>query len=154
MKGISIVEVIIAAAIIMVSVTGIITALLTFLKISNNNTDKTQAVLMLEETQEVVQYIRDKSYADNIAILDSSDDYYVVWNGLDYSLSTTTQVEKGKFTRKLNFETVDRDVDDDITESGTTDTGTRKVTVDISWSNSEGNDNISSEFLIHDVYQN
>ena len=152
-KGISIIEVIVASAIIAISVVGIVTALQAFLLISLDNTEKTQAALMLEETSEVVQYIRDKGWSANIEVLDSQVEYYIVWNGLDYSLTNTPQIEKQKFTRKLIFEEVERDSNDDITSSGTLDTGTRKVVVTIEWSNSRGDQSVSSEFLIHDVYQ-
>ena len=152
-KGISIVEVVVSSAIIAVSVVGIVTALQAFLLMSLGNSEKTQAVLMLEETSEVVQYIRDKEWTANINYLDDETDYYIVWNGLDYSLTDTPQVEKGKFTRKLVFEEVYRDGNDDIAESGTLDEGTRKVIVNIGWTNSDGNQTVSSEFLIHNVYQ-
>lgn len=153
LKGISIIEVVIASGIIAVSVVGIVTALQAFLVVSLDNSDKAQAVLMLEETSEVVQYIRDKSWIENIAILDDQTDYYLVWNGLDYSLSETPQLEKGKFTRKLVFDDVERDSSDDIVENGSIDSGTKKVTVDIIWNGSKGNQTVSSQFLIHDVYQ-
>lgn len=152
-KGISIVEVVISSAIIAISVVGIVTALQSFLIISLGNSEKTQAVLMLEETSEVVQYIRDKGWSANINYLDDQTDYYIVWNGLDYSLTDSPQLEKGKFTRKLVFEEVYRDSNDDIVESGTLDEGTRKVVVNIEWTGTDGSQTVSSEFLIHNVYQ-
>lgn len=153
-RGISIIEILVASAIITISVIGIVTTLQSFLIVSLGNSDKAQAVLMLEESLEVVQYIRDKGWETNIEILDDETDYYINWNGSDYLITSTPQIEKNKFSRKLVFEEVYRDVDDDIAESGTLDAGTRKVLVTIDWTNAEGNQSVSSEFLIHDVYQN
>jgi len=150
--GFSIVEIVVATAIIGVSVVGIVAALNSFLYLSISNTNKAQAALLLEESLEVTQYIRDKSWTGNIAILNPGTEYYILWNDIDYSITDVPQSEK--FTRILRFEKVDRDSSDNITASGDEDPGTRKVFVDISWNESGETKNINSEYLIHDVYQN
>jgi Tfp pilus assembly protein PilV len=125
-RGISIIEIVIAAAIIGISVIGIINSLKVFLSLSMKNTNEAQAGLLLEETLEVLQYSRDKGWTSNIKNLNKNVGYYILWNGIDYSATTTPQV----------------------------DDGTRKVSVEIAWKDGVEDKKVNSEFLIHNVYQN
>lgn len=155
-RGVSILEILIASAIIGISVVGVITSLKVFLVFSLKNTEDAQSSILLEESLEVVQYLRDKGWDQNIKDLVIDQDYYIYWDGIDYSITDIPQLENGKFTRKIQFKEVMRDnsSDDIVTTGGYTDSGTKKVLVDISWQSHEGNKNINSEFLIHNVYQN
>lgn len=154
-KGISIIEIIISAAIIGVSVVGIIAAVNVFLILSFKNTDEAQGALLIEETLEVMQYLRDDSWSSNVDPLLPDVIYYILWNGLDYSITTIPQITNGKFIRKIYVYDVYRDSEDDIVSSGgDLDSGTKKIYVDVSWDDKGTLRNVNSEFLIHDVYNN
>lgn len=154
-KGISIVEIIISAALIAIAISGIIAAVNVFLAISVKNTNQAQAALLLEETMEVLQYLRDDTWAGNFSNINTNSDYHLDWDGVNYSTTTVAVLVNGKFTRTFNFDPVNRDSNDDIVSvGGSSDPDTYLVNVLVSWQESDGPKSVSSEFLIHNVYQN
>jgi Tfp pilus assembly protein PilE len=154
-KGLSVIEIVISAALIAIVVVGIVGAVNVFFTISVKNTNQAQAALLLEETLEILQYLRDDTWTGNFSNASLSTNYHLDWSGADYSTTTTPVLVNGKFTRIYNLDAVKRDDDDDIVSSGgTIDPGTLLVNVDISWQESSGTASTSSQFLIHNVYQN
>ncbi len=154
-RGISIVEIIVAAAIISVSVVGIVGAIQVYLKIVYENTRETQAVLLLDETAEALQYLRDTSYATNFATTTSSVTYTLYWNGTGYQLATSTITLPYNMSRTLTLSAVNRDGGDQIvTSGGTVDPDTKKATITIAWLYKNATTTITSEVLIHDMYAN
>ena len=153
-KGFSIVEIIIAAAIIGVSVVGIVAAIQVYLKIVYQNTRETQAVLLLDETAEALQYMRDDSFANNYGSINYIDTYTIFWNGSGYQLSTSTIELPYQMTRTVVFAEVKRNGDDQISPIGTTDDRTLNATVKIMWPYKGENKDITAQTLIHDLYEN
>jgi Tfp pilus assembly protein PilV len=153
-KGISIVEIVVAAAIIGTSVVGIAGAIQIYLKIVYQNARETQAVLLLDETAEALQYLRDDSFSANIDTAVSGTTYTVFWNGIGYELGTSTITLPYDMTRTVVFSDVERDGNDQIASSGTADDATRKATITIAWPYKGVTETIASEMLIHDMYAN
>lgn len=154
-KGISIVEIIIAAGIIAVSIVGIVGAIQIYLTIVYQNAREAQAVLLLDETAEALQYMRDSGYQTYIGSRTLGESYSVFWNGTGYELATSTISLTYDMTRTVVFEEVRRDGSDQITESGgTIDEDTRKAVVTISWPYKEEFKNLQSEVLLHNIYEN
>jgi len=153
-RGISIVEIIVAAAIIGVSVVGIVAAIQVYLKVVYQNTRETQAVLLLDETAEALQYMRDDSFTTHFGDINFTDRYTIYWDGSGYELSTSTVSLPYDMTRTVVFGEIKRDSQDQISTSGTTDTGTLKATVLIEWPYKEEIEELTSETLIHDLYEN
>lgn len=153
-RGISVVEIIVSAAIIAVSVTGIVAAIQVYLKVVYQNTRETQAVLILDETAEALQYMRDESFSDFYGDVTFGDSYTVFWNGTGYELSTSTISLPYNMTRTVVFDQITRAGDDQISTSGTTDPRTLKATLSIEWPYKEANEVITAEILIHDLYEN
>jgi Tfp pilus assembly protein PilV len=154
-KGISIVEIVIAAGIIATSVTGIFGAIQIYLKIVQQNAHKAQAVLLLDETSEALQYLRDKSYDTNIGSKSTNTDYSIFWNGSEYELTTSTTTLPYQMTRTIRFQNVQRNSSSQIVESGgTVDLDTRKVNITIAWPYQNETKTITSEVLIHNTYDN
>lgn len=154
-KGISIVEIIIAAGIIGISVVGITGAIQIYLKIVYQNTREAQAVMYLDETAEILQYLRDVSYSTHFENTQSSQEYTVFWNGTGYELATTTITLPYQMNRSIIFSDVERDSSDQIVASGgTLDVGTKKALVTISWPYADETKSIASEVLIHNIYDN
>ena len=154
-RGISIVEIVIAAAVIGVSVVGLVGAVQVYLKLVYQNTRQAQAVLLLDETAEALQYLRDDSFSEHIGGTENDTAYAVVWNGTGYELGTSTITLPYDMTRTVMFSTVERDSSDKIVSSGgSVDGGTRRATITISWPYKEATSTVSSELLIHNTYDN
>lgn len=154
-KGISIVEIIIAAGIIAVSVIGIAGAIQVYLKIVYQNARETQAVLLLDETAEAVQHLRDVSFETYVADRDPDQEYTLYWNGFGYALATSTLVLPYEMTRTIMFADVSRDGSDQIVQNGgTIDSDTKKVSITIRWPYKNETKSIVSEMLIHNMYEN
>jgi Tfp pilus assembly protein PilV len=154
-KGISIVEIVIAAGIIATSVIGIVGAVQVYLKIVYQNTRETQAVLLLDETAEALQYLRDVSFDTNIESTVANTTYTTYWNGTAYQLATSTISLPYDMTRTITFENIRRDSSDQIVSSGgTVDSNTKKAVITISWPYKEETKTLTSEVLIHNTYAN
>lgn len=154
-KGISIVEIVIAAGIIAVSITGIVAAIQVYLKIVHQNTRESQAVLLLDETAEALQYLRDVSYQTNAADIPTNTLYTIFWNGTSYELATSTITLQYDMTRTVTFEDVYRDNSDQIVSSGgTKDYNTKKAGITITWPYKDETKILSSELLLHNIYEN
>lgn len=153
--GISIVEIIVASAIIGISVVGITSAIQIYLKIVYQNTRETQAVLLLEEAAEALQYIRDLDYEIEIKTRDPNIDYSLFWNGTGYELTDSSISLPYAMSRTIRFSDVFRDSADQITDvGGTLDPDTKKAEITVEWSYSDIQKVISSEILIHNTYAN
>lgn len=154
-KGLSIIEIVISAALIAVSVAGIIAAANVFFALSIKNTNQAQAALLLEETAEILQYLRDDSWDGNFTNMSTATNYHLDWDGTDYATTTTPVLVNGRFTRTFNIDEVRRDSSDDIVSSGgSVDPDSYLVNVSISWVEKSGPQSVTSKFLIHNVYQN
>ena len=153
-QGISVVEIIVAAAIIGVSVIGIVAAIQVYLKVVYQNTRETQAILLLDETAEALQYMRDKSFSTYFASSTVGTTYTVYWSGTGYEFSTSTITLPYQMTRTVILSQVKRNSDDQIASSGTIDPKTLKATLQINWPYKSEIKNITSEMLIHNLYAN
>jgi len=131
-SGMSLVEVIIAAAIILALSIALISANLSYLRTSNTNIKITKAVYLAEEGVEAVNFIKNNNWAD---LGNIGTNYYLYWTGSTWLATTTINVIDGKFERSFFTESVNRDLNDDIVlVGGATDVNTRKLTVQVSWS--------------------
>ncbi len=153
--GFSLVEVLIACAIISATTFALVSASTQGLQLSREALRQTQASLLLEEGAEAVKSIRDGAWAD-ISAPTLDTDYYLVFdtNTSKWTLTTTDPgAMDAFFSRKVVISAVNRDANDDIATSGTLDARTRKVTVNVTWVAS--NTEISSKdlsFYISDIF--
>lgn len=153
-KGMSIVEIVIASAIIAVCVTGIVGAIQIYLKIVYQNSRQSQAVLLLSEAAEALQFLKDESYSAQISNKTPGTNYYLLWNGSDYELKTTPVSLPFGIVRKINFEEVRRDSTDQIVSSGgTVDSQTKKAIIEITWPYKDEIKTLKSEVLLHNIYE-
>lgn len=155
------VEIIIAIAIISISLFALSNAAnLAFLFIEET-TREGRVSFLLEEGLEAVRILRDLSWAENIAPLASDTPYYPIFN-VGWSLvgSDPGPID-GIFTRSVIFEDVyRRDSDYDIVDIGapdpkTLDPETKKVTASVTWVST--NNKISTRTLatyITNLFQN
>ncbi|MEA3399137.1 MAG: prepilin-type N-terminal cleavage/methylation domain-containing protein [Patescibacteria group bacterium] len=129
-KGFSLIEVVIASAIISIVIFATMSVAQKSLQLSNRSLRQAQANFLLEEGVEVVKSTRDNGWS-NISDLTLDTDYYFEYNS-SWSLSLIPNTIDA-FTRTVFFESVFRDVNDDLSSSGTLDDDARKVTITVSW---------------------
>lgn len=151
--GFSVIEIIIAAAVMLTVVTFVIVALQFYIKLSSSIAQKNLATSLIEEGGEALQLMRDKGFATNIETLSLNTTYYLYWNGSVYSATTTPTIISGNYYRTFILEHVSRDLNDSIvTSGGDPDINTRKATLSVS-TVAEGETLLSSEMLIHNSYE-
>lgn len=137
--GVSVVEVLIASAIIMTSVIAIMGVYGGLTSIAIRNTGKVQAGMLLDEGAEALRFMRDVSWTSNISPLVNGTTYTLYW---DYSTSTygwrattTRDMIDDQFDRTFVLSAVNRDATtyNIVNSGGVLDTGTRKATISVSW---------------------
>jgi type II secretory pathway pseudopilin PulG len=154
-KGISIVEIIISASIISLVTLFVSLSFQVYISISNQNSKTIQTALLFEEAGEVLQFLRDKSWTDNIDTLNLNTEYQILWNGSEYSLTEDSVLIQNIYTRKIILEEVERDSSDSIVSNGgTVDPKTLKARIVISWQEAGEEKLMETETLIHNVYDN
>src|SRR5574343_101171 len=89
--GLSMVEIVVAAAILITIVTAAGTAWQLYLKTAASSVRQSQAALIVEETSEVLRLFRDQSWTNLIAPLTTGVDYQLFSSGTLYS-ATTSQI--------------------------------------------------------------
>ncbi|KKU67934.1 MAG: hypothetical protein UX89_C0010G0013 [Parcubacteria group bacterium GW2011_GWA2_47_16] len=135
-KGVSLVEVVIATALLFLALTGIVTAYNMFVRVGVTTMKTIQATYLLEEGVEAVASIRDFGWTSNIAGLTPGNNYFLFWNGSRWLSTTTVSKIDNTYTRSFTLANVNRGSGDVIvTSGGTVDAGTKKLTVSVSWQN-------------------
>jgi type II secretory pathway pseudopilin PulG len=132
-KGISIIEILVAIFIIVVALTSLL-GLITFsFKTSTLTKEINQANSLAQETIEAVRNFRDGTIwnVDGLGVLLVDINYYPKKSGMPPKWQMILGTETiGGFTRKVVFNSVLRDVNDNIVESGgVVDADTKKATV-------------------------
>lgn len=156
-KGFSVVEIIVASAIIATVVTAIGGGWQIYLKTTRDAMNYTMAANMTEEGGEAVQLLRDLGWTTNIASLSLDTSYDLYWDTTNstYKATTTPQLLQGLYRRTITFGAVERDAWDNIvTSGGTTDANTRKVTIDVYLGSATSTPLSESQMLIHNTYAN
>lgn len=131
-RGFMMIEVIVAASIITISVLSAMSVAQMSIRTSRQAFHTTQAAFLLEEGAEAVRILRDNAWT-NISSLTPATDYYPTFSGGTWTLSSTPNTV-GIFTRTVRITAVNRDnTTKDISAVGTDDPGTKLVTVTVSW---------------------
>lgn len=152
--GVSLVEVVVGAAILLLALSGLVTAYGVYLKAGLQGTEELQAAYLLEEGLEALRALRDAGFTSNVAALAAGTTYYLSWNGSRFVSTTTKEVIGGTFTRSFLPSPVYRAADQNIAESGALDPAIRKITVSVSW---QGKNGTTTKFLstyLTDLFSN
>jgi len=152
-KGFSIVEVVVAAAIVLLIGTAFTGVLSQTTSLSSRALRIAQTSSLLEEGAEAVKTIRDEDWA-TISALNLNTVYYLSYNTNTnkWSLSTTPNTIDSLFTRTVVFSSVNRDVNEDISDTGTVDVKTKKVTINVNFNTQNGVVDKSMSFYISDIF--
>jgi hypothetical protein len=155
-SGMSLVEIVVGSAIIMTSMVAIIGVYGNLTSMSLRNTSRIQAAMLVEETAEILRFMRDKGWSNDIALLENEVDYYIHFSNDIWLSSTTPNTTLGFFDRKFTLSPVYREVDSfDITSSGgTIDDGTRKAYIEVSWFDGGSTSSRRAELYLHNIFNN
>lgn len=154
-KGFSLVEIIIASSILLISVISIFSAFVLALSTSSKNTAKVQAAFLLEEGHEALRNMRDFGYSANIAPLQNGTTYRLAFSSQRWQATTTNTFIDSKFDRTFTLSAVGRDTDHNIVSSGgTVDTNTKKVTVNVSWREGSATTTKTMESYVSNIFNN
>lgn len=152
-KGFTLVEVVIASALVLSAVLALLGIHSLYLRTAFSNANAVKAAFLIEEGIEAVRFMRDASWDANIAPLSLSTEYGIVFNGTGWQTSTQTYVEN--FSRTASFSAVSRDANGDIVASGgSVDPRTLLLRVSVSWPNTNGTTTKSISTYITDIYEN
>lgn len=147
-------EIIIGASVITVGILAIITSYNLYFQYALANQNNAQVGYLLEEGLEVVSFLRDGSWAENISTLSTSTIYYISFNGSSWATTTSPQYVDGKFLRSFNVSDVFRDINDDISSSGAYDPNTKQVTVSVSFVQGHSTTTKSISTYMTNIYGN
>lgn len=148
-SGFSLVEILVACSIMLLAMFSILVLAKKSITLSRQALHQTQASFLLEEGAEAVKIVRDNGWT-NITGLTNGTTYYPTFSGSTWTLSTTPATS-GIFTRTAVSSAVYRNGSNDIAASGTLDSGTRKITVTTSWSESGTTRSKSVSFYISNI---
>lgn len=126
-QGFSLVEVLIAIALLGIGGTSIVMMLGNSYQSSQAGSDRSEATFLASQTYEAVRSIGQNAYNRLIDGTYGLDDSIGTWN-----LSATSDTVD-RFTRQVVVETAQRDTGGDLVSSGMPDIHTKKITTTINW---------------------
>jgi prepilin-type N-terminal cleavage/methylation domain-containing protein len=155
-NGFSLVEVLIASAMISLVAFSLVTATTKGLELSDRSLNQIKVNNIIEEGIEAVKTIRDTNW-DNIENLGIDTDYYLSFNtgSNSWQLVEVNQDEfvNEIFNRKISFHDIERDENtDDIVASGTLDDGGRRVDISITYLYKEQTINKEASFYLFNLF--
>lgn len=150
-SGISLVEVIVGAAITTLILSGLIAAYQLYFKTALANLRHVQAAFLAEEGAEALRFLRDGSWS-NLSALTVGATYYIVFQSGNWQITTNNIFVDGIFERKFILNNVYRDGTDDIAPTGTLDPNTKKVAVVVSWSTGIATTTKSLDFYLTNLF--
>ena len=142
-SGFGMVEILVAVFIFSLILGSLIAASNSYLSSAADNLRSTEAAYLAEEGVEAVKIIRDTGWANINAIPDNID-YYLYFNEASstnkiWNATSTFSQSDQTFIRSFRLYSVYRDSNGRIiTEGGTLDPNSKKVSVSVSWPSREG----------------
>lgn len=133
-SGFSLVEVVLGASLVLLALSGLITAYVFYFRAGLRNTPELQAAFLLQEGVEAVTLMRDEAWA-NLASFSPETPYFLSWNGAKWTATASETLINGAFRRTATISEVYRRMSDkDIVASTSpdvkaVDSGTRQLTV-------------------------
>lgn len=138
-KAFTIIEVIVVAAVIIAVFVAILGFFAFESKVAERGRMRLKAASLNREAIEAVRNFRDNTIwaSDGIGNLNTGANYHPVISGDSWNIISDSEIIN-EFTRKIVFDRVYRDGNDNISGSGTEDSNTRKVIITISWTDRQG----------------
>lgn len=140
-KGFTIIEILVAIAVIIAAFTAILGFFAFEARVAERGRARLEAISFAQEAIEAVRNFRDNtgwsSPGIGIGTLTAGVDYHPVSSPTGWNIALEDETI-GEFTRAIVFNEVYRDVNHNISGSGTKDENTRKVTITVSWTDRQG----------------
>ena len=140
-KGFTIIEILVAIAVIITAFTAILGFFAFEARVAERGRMRLEAISLAQEAMEAVRNFRDNtdwsSPGIGIGTLTAGVDYHPISSSAGWDIVLGNEVIN-EFTRAIVFNEVYRDVNHNISGSGTEDENTRKVTITVSWSDRQG----------------
>ncbi len=154
--GVTIAEVLIGAAIILLVGGAVIGVFVTSMGHYRQTPSSVKAAFLAEEGLEAVKTLRDRSWQEEIADLNTNTPYGLVFDAAAgrWEATTTPQVVDGRFHRWFTLAEVTRNNKDRIDSSGTVDPGTRQVTLTVKWPSYNGTSSREVSAYLTDLFGN
>jgi Tfp pilus assembly protein PilV len=154
-SGLTLVEVLIAASIILVFLLALFGAHNLYLKAALSNGEVIKASALAEESLEIMRFFRDTSWDTNIVTLALDTDYFLTFANGVWGVNTTNIFVDSLFERKISLSAVYRDVNGDIiTSGGTLDPDTVLVEASVSWLDREATTTKSISTYLTNLHDN
>ena len=154
-KGFGLIEMIIGAAILSVSLLSISNFFQSINRASAITQSAIQGDYLLEEGVEVVKLLRDISYTNNIRKMSTTTTYYLSWSGTNWATTTVNTLIDGKYTRNFTLTDVKRDItSNDISTTGTYDQNVKLITVSVAWRDPVGTTTRSIQTYVTNIFNN
>ncbi len=150
-RGFGVVEVVIGSALISVALIGLIGVFQSSLLASREAGRKLTATFLAEEGMEAARLMRDRSWV-NISGLSTTTTYYLTFTGGTWATTTVSSQIFGTYYRTLRVSDVYRNGSQDISDSGTWDPRTKKITTDVSWQKRGATTTISLSSYLADIF--
>ncbi len=136
-NGLSLIEILVAITIISTTLVSLLGLTSFALKITSSINQTNRANNIAQGLMEQVRNFRDGTLwnVDGLGIVATNTDYYIQKSGTPLKWQPVEGIETTDvFTKKIVFENVMRDANDDIvTAGGTNDPNTKKVSVTVFW---------------------
>ena len=155
--GFGLLEIVFAVSIVAGSLYALTSVFLLAGRAAELSREKLQASFLLEEGLETLRFLRDSGWSQNISSLSSGTDYYLNFSTSTVKWTTTSSpvpAIDGIYTRSFQIQNVLRDSGDNIASSGTTDPGTKKVTMKVTWSFGGQNQTSTLEVYLMNIFSN
>ncbi|MBI2097183.1 MAG: hypothetical protein HYT40_03510 [Candidatus Sungbacteria bacterium] len=154
--GFGLVEIVVVAAMVSIAIVSFGEVARISLRLLQDEKNALEASFLLQEGLEGVRALRDQSWNANIANLANDTNYFLsVGVGSLWDLTATVQSNiNGRYFRTIVFQAVNRNANDQISPSGTLDTGTRKVIVTVSWRSRNATSSRSAVGYLSNFLQN
>src|SRR3990167_6202962 len=153
-SGFVLIEALVASSILSVVLAAGIGAFLLSVRLHFGSTAEVQSAFLAEEGLEALRIMRDNGWTANIASQTASSTFYISFNGSTWVSTASNTYIDGTFERSVVLYDVYRDGGEDITESGTLDPDTKKVTVSVSWRTQSGTSTRSLSIYMTNMFNN
>ena len=155
-RAFSVIEALVAAAIIAIGLVGIETTYTLYVRSTGSLLKSTQAMLLAEEGIEATKLIRDNGWSTSIGTYSVGTPYYLTFSGNMWSLSTLMVPEVDHtFFRTTTFSAVNRAANDQIVVgAGTNDPNTRLAVVQVSWVDNSATSSVSLSTYVDNLFTN
>jgi hypothetical protein len=132
--GVSILEIIVAVAVLATIMVASSLAVIQFVEARANLVSDTKTLYLAEEGYELLRTVRDNDWT-TLSGLTTGSTYYFLITGTTVSVTTTPELVDGSHERSFVLQVVERDGDDDIVPTGTSgatlDTNVLEATVTV-----------------------